>query len=157
MNRKLISLKKAKEIRARLRKQKKKLVFTNGCFDIVHVGHVRYLKAARRLGKVLLIGLNRDLSVRRLKGKGRPINSERERAEVLAALECVDYIVLFSEDTPRRLIAELLPDVLVKGSDWQRGQIVGEEIIDQHGGKVRRIKLAKGFSTTNMIKKIQRA
>ncbi|MFC1809317.1 D-glycero-beta-D-manno-heptose 1-phosphate adenylyltransferase [Candidatus Omnitrophota bacterium] len=157
MNNKIISLKKAKEIRKSLKKRRKKLVFSNGCFDILHVGHVCYLQAARRLGDTLLVGLNRDDSVRRLKGPKRPINSEKARAKVLAALECVDYVVYFSDDTPQRLIATLLPDVLVKGSDWKKGAIVGEDIVAAHGGKVRRIKLEKGFSTTNTIRKIKKA
>jgi D-beta-D-heptose 7-phosphate kinase/D-beta-D-heptose 1-phosphate adenosyltransferase len=157
MNEKIISLKQAKALRIGLRRRKKKMVFTNGCFDILHVGHVRYLQAAKRAGHVLLVGLNSDSSVRRLKGKERPLNHERARAAVLAALECVDYVVTFGEDTPERLIRELLPDVLVKGSDWKRGTIVGEDIVEGNGGTVRRIKLEKGFSTTGIIEKIKRS
>jgi rfaE bifunctional protein nucleotidyltransferase chain/domain len=157
MKQKIISLKKAQAIRKGLRRQKRKMVFTNGCFDILHIGHVRYLEAAKRAGHVLLVGLNSDSSVRRLKGKERPLNGERERAGVLAALECVDHVVIFEEDTPERLIQALLPDVLVKGSDWKRGSIVGEDIVEENGGTVRRIRLEKGFSTTAMIEKIKKS
>ncbi len=156
MNVKIISLKKAQALRKALRRNKKKLVFTNGCFDILHIGHVRYLQAAKRAGHRLFVGLNSDASVRRLKGKHRPINGERERAEVLAALACVDQVIIFKEDTPEQLIRVLLPDVLIKGSDWQRGTIVGEDVVERNGGIVRRIRLEKGFSTTSTIERIKK-
>jgi D-beta-D-heptose 7-phosphate kinase/D-beta-D-heptose 1-phosphate adenosyltransferase len=157
MDQKIISLKRAKALRGGFRRRKKKMVFTNGCFDILHIGHVRYLQAAKRAGHVLVVGLNSDSSVRRLKGKERPLNGERERAGVLAALECVDHVVIFGEDTPECLIRTLLPDVLVKGSDWKRGTIVGEDIVEGNGGSVRRIRFEKGFSTTAIIEKIKRS
>lgn len=133
-----------------------KVVFTNGCFDILHAGHVRYLNAAKKLGDVLVVGLNSDKSVKKIKGKGRPIVPERERAEVLSGLESVNHVVLFSDDTPYELIKALKPDILVKGADWKHGEIVGEDILKEYGGKVRRIRLVDGKSTTNIIKKIVR-
>ncbi len=146
---------KAKLKVARIKK-KKKVVFTNGCFDILHAGHVRYLAKARALGDILVIGLNSDKSVRKIKGAGRPIVPEAERAEVLAALESVDYVVSFDEPTPIELIQALVPDILVKGADWKHGEIVGEDVVKAAGGKVKRVTLVKGKSTTNIIKKIER-
>src|SRR3989338_2729684 len=119
------------------RKKNQKIVFTNGCFDILHVGHVRYLARARALGDCLVIGLNRDASVRSLKGPARPVTQEKDRAEVLSALSSVDYVVLFSDRTPERLIRAIRPDILVKGGDWKRSQIVGSAFVGSIGGKVR--------------------
>ena len=133
-----------------------KIVFTNGCFDVLHVGHTRYLSEARALGDVLVIGLNSDLSVRKLKGPGRPVNTEKARAEVLAALECVDYIVPFSEDTPLDLIKRIRPHYLVKGGDWRKENIVGAQIVESYGGHVRTIPFVKGFSTTRTLDKIKK-
>lgn len=135
-------------------RKRKKIVFTNGCFDILHTGHIRYLKKAKSLGDILVIGLNTDKSVRKIKGKSRPIIPEGERAELLEALSFVDYIVLFSDPTPLQLIEKIKPDFLVKGADWKKGEIVGEEVLKQYGGKVRRITLTKGKSTTNIIEKV---
>ncbi len=132
-----------------------KIVFTNGCFDILHVGHVRYLKSARALGDVLIIGVNKDASVRGLKGSGRPLNGEKERAEVLCALECVDHVVLFGEPTPEKLIHAVKPDFLVKGGDWKKKDIVGSGFVESYGGKVKSLPFAKGFSTTGLIQKIR--
>ena len=137
-----------------LKRSDKKVVFTNGTFDILHRGHVSYLQAARNLGDVLVVGLNTDDSIRRIKGPKRPINANRDRADVLAALQCVDYVVFFGDDTPARLIGKLLPDVLVKGADWKKGQIVGGDVVEAHGGKVRRIRLTPGRSTTNVIQRV---
>ncbi len=133
------------------------VVFTNGTFDILHRGHVDYLQAARRLGDVLIVGLNTDASIRRIKGKGRPINPTAARAAVLSALGCVDYVCTFSDDTPYKLIRALVPDVLVKGADWKVGDIVGRDVVERHGGVVRTIRLTRGHSTTNTIERILRA
>lgn len=148
---KTLSLRKLlKEFKGR----RKKIVFTNGCFDILHAGHVRYLKKAKALGDILVVGLNSDPSVRKIKGKGRPIAPETDRAEILSALSSVDYVVVFDEPTPIRLIEAVKPDVLVKGADWKRGGIVGEGFVKAKGGSVRRIGLARGRSTTDTIKRI---
>ena len=132
----------------------KKVVFSNGCFDILHAGHVEYLDAARKLGDVLLVGLNSDASVRRLKGPSRPICSETDRAAVLSALQVVDALTLFDEDTPEELIGLLLPDLLVKGSDWAVEQIAGARAVLEHGGAVLTIPLLEGRSTSTIIEKI---
>ena len=134
-----------------------RIVFTNGVFDLLHPGHVRYLQDARRLGGALIVAVNSDRSTRALdKGVDRPINGEHERAEVVAALACVDATVIFDEDTPHAIIAALQPDVLVKGADWAPGTIVGADIVEARGGRVERIALADGYSTTNLIDKIRR-
>lgn len=134
----------------------KRIVFTNGCFDLMHIGHTRYLQAARELGDLLVVGVNSDASVRSLnKGAGRPVVPEAQRAEVLAALACVDYVVLFDEPDPGRLIAELRPAVLVKGGDWAPEKIIGREAVEAHGGIVRTIPLVPGVSTTALVQKIQ--
>ena len=140
----------------RLRRRGKRAVFTNGCFDILHLGHVRYLEKARLLGDCLIVGLNSDESVRRLKGRGRPIHAEKDRAGVLAGLECVDFVAVFNEQTPLNLIKLLRPDVLVKGSDWKSREIVGAKEVHSWGGKVRRIALLKGRSTTAILKKLKK-
>lgn len=132
------------------------LVFTNGVFDVLHRGHVALLVAARAAGRALLVGLNGDASARRLKGPERPINREQDRAYLLAALACVDAVVLFDEDTPAELIAALQPDVLVKGADYAPGQIVGAEIVTARGGRVVRVPLEPGFSTTGLIARMKR-
>jgi D-glycero-beta-D-manno-heptose 1-phosphate adenylyltransferase len=143
-----------KKIVRNLKKQGKKVVLTNGCFDILHVGHVRYLAKARKMGDCLIVGMNTDRSVRTIKGENRPIVPEKERAEVLAALSFVDYVVLFDEPDPLRLIAALEPDILVKGADWAKDEIVGREAVQKTGGKVARIPLVPGSSSTNIIQKI---
>src|SRR6058998_3990746 len=145
-----------KKLLATRRARHKRIVFTNGCFDLLHIGHTRYLQAARELGDLLVVGVNSDASVRRLnKGGGRPIVPDAQRAEVLAALACVDYVVLFDEPDPGRLIADLQPDILVKGGDWAPDQIIGREIVESRGGTVRTIPLVPGVSTTALVKKIQ--
>jgi rfaE bifunctional protein nucleotidyltransferase chain/domain len=142
------------QIRRRLKRAGKRVVFTNGTFDILHRGHVEYLQAARRMGDVLVVGLNTDASIRRIKGDKRPINQNRDRAIVLASLGCVDYVCLFGDDTPKRLIDALIPDILVKGADWSANAIVGKDTVEAHGGKVRRIRLTRGRSTTGVIEKV---
>ena len=132
------------------------IVMTNGCFDILHVGHVDYLSKARRLGDVLVVGLNSDSSVKRIKGKGRPINKDPDRAKVLSSLYCVDYVTSFSEPTPENLIKILKPDILVKGGDWQMKDIVGASFVKSYGGKVATVPFVKGFSTTSLIEKVRK-
>jgi rfaE bifunctional protein nucleotidyltransferase chain/domain len=138
-----------------LREQNKKIVFTNGCFDILHRGHIEYLTKAKEFGDVLIVGLNSDTSVKRLKGKDRPINSESDRARILDALKPVDYVVIFEEDTPLRLIQMVKPDVLVKGGDYKVEEIVGSEYVMSYGGKVEIIPFVEGKSTTKIIQKIK--
>jgi rfaE bifunctional protein nucleotidyltransferase chain/domain len=133
----------------------KRIVFSNGCFDLLHPGHIRTLGAARKLGDALIVGLNSDASVRQLKGPGRPVLPEQERAEILAALECVDAVVIFNEPTPREIIAALLPDVLVKGGDWPGDQIVGREEVEAAGGRVVSVAVAPGYSTSALLQKIR--
>lgn len=134
----------------------KRIVFTNGCFDLMHIGHTRYLREAKALGHLLIVGVNSDASVRGLnKGSDRPIVSEDQRAEVLAALECVDYVVIFPEPDPGTLIAALQPDVLVKGGDWAINKIVGREIVESRGGIVTTIPLVPGMSTTALLHRIR--
>ena len=135
----------------------KKVVFTNGCFDVIHRGHVSYLAQARDLGDLLVLGLNSDSSVRRLKGPTRPVNDEESRALVLASLECVDYVVLFDEDTPYRLIDAVQPDILVKGGDYQIDQIVGYDIVKAHGGEVLTLPFVDGFSSTSIINRLKQS
>ena len=132
----------------------KRIVFTNGCFDILHAGHIDYLSRAKRLGDFLVVGLNSDRSVRKLKGRGRPINSEKDRAAILNALEAVDYISIFDEETPLELICALKPEVLVKGADWPISKIAGAKEVQSWKGSVRRIKFLKGRSTSGILKKI---
>lgn len=142
------------EQRRALREAGKSLVFTNGCFDLIHAGHVDYLGFARVQGDALVVGLNSDASVRRNKGNGRPVNSQDDRAIVLAALECVDFVVLFDDDEPAGLIARILPDVLVKGEDWSH-YVSGREVVEANGGKVILAKMVEGRSTTDVIGKIR--
>jgi rfaE bifunctional protein nucleotidyltransferase chain/domain len=130
-------------------------VFTNGVFDLLHPGHVRYLREARRLGNALIVGVNSDRSVRANKGANRPINSAEERVEVLLALHCVDAAAVFDEDTPLAIITLIQPDILVKGADWGADNIVGRDVVERRGGRVVRVELAKGFSTTGLIRKMR--
>lgn len=132
-----------------------KIVFTNGCFDILHVGHIKYMQEAAKLGDILIVGLNSDDSVRRLKGPERPINNQSDRAEMMAALEFVDYVVVFDEDTPYELIKKIQPDVLVKGGDYNPDNVVGRDIVEARGGKLKLIEFVDGKSTTSIIKKIK--
>lgn len=151
---KIVSLKRLSAALKERRKKGKKVVFTNGCFDIIHAGHARYLKKAKSLGDILVVGLNSDSSVRAIKGEKRPIVPEKERAEVLSALSAVDYVVIFADTTPLRLIRAIKPDILAKGADWAAKDIVGADIVRENGGRVRRVSLVKGRSTTNIIRKI---
>ncbi len=147
------------EIRAlcnSLRLQEKKIVFTNGCFDLLHAGHVLYLESAKNLGEVLIVGLNSDASVQRLKGPDRPVNPQEERGIVLAALEAVDYVVVFDADTPYDLIAAVQPNVLVKGGDWAVSEIVGADLVLGYGGEVRSLSFQEGLSTSKMISRIRK-
>jgi rfaE bifunctional protein nucleotidyltransferase chain/domain len=142
------------QIREKLKREGKKVVFTNGCFDIVHRGHVDYLTKAKALGDVLLVGMNTDASVKRLKGPTRPVVCQDDRAFVLSAFRAVDYVCLFEEDTPQELIRAVVPDVLVKGSDWAVDSIVGKDIVEAAGGTVQTIEFVPNRSTTDIIKKI---
>lgn len=137
-----------------LHRSGRRIVFTNGCFDILHAGHVRYLSEARSYGDILVVGLNSDKSVKLIKGENRPIIPELQRAEVLAGLWCVDYVTLFHESDPLKLIEKLKPDILVKGADWAEDQIVGADMVNANGGKVIRIRMVSGVSTSEIIQKI---
>jgi rfaE bifunctional protein nucleotidyltransferase chain/domain len=143
-------------VRRALKEEGRSVVFTNGCFDVLHAGHVYLFREAKSLGDVLMVALNDDASIRRFKGPGRPIYPLEERLEVLAALEMIDYLTFFSEDTPRDLIAALLPDVLAKGGDWGPDEIVGRNEVEAAGGRVIRIPYREGFSTSELIKKMTR-
>ncbi len=151
---KILTLAQMVETRAQLRKENRALVFTNGCFDIIHSGHVSYLAFARSQGDALVVGLNSDASVRRNKGESRPIVDERDRAIVLAALESVDYVVIFDQDEPADIIAEILPDVLVKGADWSH-YVSGREVVESNGGKVVLAQMVEGRSSTDIIGRIR--
>ncbi|MGH7182661.1 MAG: D-glycero-beta-D-manno-heptose 1-phosphate adenylyltransferase [Nitrospiraceae bacterium] len=156
MSEKVLTSTQLAQILAQARVQKKRIVFTNGCFDLMHVGHTRYLKEAKQLGDLLVVGVNSDSSVRSLnKAPDRPIVSDSQRAEVVAALGCVDYVVIFTEPDPLNLIATLQPDVLVKGGDWPVERIVGREIVEARGGIVKTIPLVPGMSTTSLIQQIR--
>ena len=157
MVRKIYSRSELRPVRETLRREGKKVVFTNGCFDLLHPGHVRLFRQARDLGQALIVALNDDASVRRLKGPERPIFPLAERLEVLAALESIDYLTWFGEDTPQDIIAELLPDVLVKGSDWAADKIVGRSEVEAAGGRVVVIPFAEGHSTSSLIDRIRRS
>ncbi|MCI0656686.1 MAG: D-glycero-beta-D-manno-heptose 1-phosphate adenylyltransferase [Acidobacteria bacterium] len=151
---KIVSRAALAAVSRRMAREGKRLVFTNGCFDLMHPGHVRLLNRARRLGDALAVALNSDASVRRLKGPGRPILKQKERAEILAALECVDFVAVFSEPPPRQIIRAVRPKVLVKGGDWSPSRIVGRATVEAAGGAVRVIPLQKGFSTTAILRRI---
>jgi rfaE bifunctional protein nucleotidyltransferase chain/domain len=140
----------------RLRATGKTVVFTNGVFDLLHVGHLRYLQQARALGDALIVGVNSDRSVRANKGAGRPITPEAERVEILGALACVDGVVVFDQDTPHDIIAALQPDILVKGADWAADAIVGRDVVEARGGRVVRVPIEAGYSTSALVEKIRR-
>lgn len=141
---------------ARFREEGRAIAFTNGVFDLLHPGHIRYLQHARQLGDRLIVGVNSDRSVHANKGAGRPIIPEAERAEILGALDCVDGVVVFDEDTPHDIIAAIQPDILVKGADWAEGAIVGRHIVEARGGQVVRVAIESGYSTSSIIQKIRR-
>lgn len=155
MNPEILTLDEAILRFGREKRNGRRIVFTNGCFDLLHPGHIGSLEQARALGDALIVGLNSDASVRQLKGAGRPVLPERERAEILAALECVGAVVIFDDLTPREVIARLLPDVLVKGGDWPGDQIVGREEVEAAGGVVVSIPVVPGYSTTAILQKIR--
>ena len=157
ISKKIKNIRAIKTIAARLKGKKKRIVFTNGCFDILHVGHIRYLRKARSLGDVLVVGLNTDRSVRTIKGEKRPIVPQADRAEVLAALEFVDYVVFFDEPDPFTLIEKVKPHILVKGADWTKEKIVGRDLVEKAGGRVVRIPLVPGASSTGVIERIIQA
>ncbi len=153
---KILSLDQLKHLREELRAANQTVVFTNGCFDLLHPGHVRYLQEARKLGAALIVALNSDRAVRELKGATRPILQEEERAEVMAALECVNYVIIFDDVSPQKIIATLLPDILVKGGDWGVEQIIGADEVTAAGGEVKSLNFVPGVSTSEIIERIQR-
>ena len=140
----------------KIKSEGKKIVFTNGCFDLLHVGHIKYLSQAKDLGDILIIGLNSDKSVKKLKGNNRPINSFEDRAKLLAALKSVDLVIMFEEQTPENLIKEIIPDVLVKGGDYNIEEIVGYQTVIDNGGQVKTLSFYEGYSSTNYIDKINK-
>lgn len=154
MDHKIATWETALELRRRAKAEGRKVVFTNGVFDILHRGHVEYLAQARAMGDLLMVGLNSDASVKRIKGPSRPVNQQDDRAIVLSALACVDCVVVFDEDTPQKLIELLVPDVLVKGADWKAEEIVGANVVLGNGGRVETVELVPGRSTSNVIMKI---
>lgn len=151
----LISKELAERLAREFRENGKKIVFTNGCFDIIHSGHVKYLSAAKKLGDVLFLGLNSDDSVKRLKGESRPVNYEIDRAEVLSALRYIDYIVIFNEDDPGKLIETIMPHILVKGGDYNAGEVIGGDFVKNSGGEVVILPFVPGKSTTSIIEKLK--
>jgi rfaE bifunctional protein nucleotidyltransferase chain/domain len=151
---KIVARQQLAQIVRELKAAGKTVVFTNGCFDLLHVGHVRYLREARRLGDVLVVGVNSDASVRAIKGPPRPLQPEADRAEILASLECVDYVTIFDEETPGELIKAVVPDVLVKGGDWPLDEIVGRDTVEAAGGTVKTIPLVEGRSTSELLKRL---
>ena len=144
------------EIINRIKAERRKIVFTNGCFDLLHVGHIRYLAQAKKLGDFLIIGLNSDSSVKELKGEDRPINSFEDRATLLSAIESVDLVIMFEEQTPENLIKDIVPDILVKGGDYNIEDIVGYQTVMQNGGQVKTLSFYDGYSSTNYINKIKK-
>ncbi len=154
MKRKIKNHDELAEIIADLHRAGRKVVFTNGCFDIIHTGHVRYLAVAKGYGDCLVVAINSDASVRKLKGEKRPIMGQDERAELLGALQVVDYVTVFEEEDPHRVISELMPDVLVKGGDWAPDEIIGRDVVESNGGKVHSIPYIEGASTTGVIERI---
>ena len=150
-----LSLRDASAFAQAIQARGRTVVFTNGVFDLLHLGHVRYLQDARALGDALIVAVNSDRSVRAIKGPERPVNPESERAEVLAALACVDAAVIFDEDTPHQIISAIQPDILVKGADWAAGDIIGRDVVEARGGRVVRIPLTPGLSTTELIRRVR--
>jgi D-beta-D-heptose 7-phosphate kinase/D-beta-D-heptose 1-phosphate adenosyltransferase len=157
LERKIKSINALIKIVSRLKAKGKRIVLTNGCFDLLHYGHIKYLEDAKRKGDILVVAINTDSSVKKIKGSKRPIVNEKDRQRVIAALESVDYVVPFKEKTPLRVIKSLKPDILVKGADWDINNIVGSCVVLNYGGRVVTIRLISGRSTTNLIKKIARA
>jgi D-beta-D-heptose 7-phosphate kinase/D-beta-D-heptose 1-phosphate adenosyltransferase len=154
MKQKIKGRKELLRIIKNLRAKGNRIVFTNGCFDLLHIGHIRYLEKAKTLGDILVVGVNSDSSVRKIKGPKRPVLPVKERTEILSGLECVDYVTIFDEVDPLKLITSLKPNVLVKGGDWAKEQIVGREVVERSGGEVVVIPFIKGASTSNLIETI---
>lgn len=150
----ILSREELKKVRAELKSQNKKVVFTNGCFDLIHSGHVDYLLKAKQLGDILIVGLNTDASVRRIKGEKRPILKQDERAFIVSNLKPVDYVTFFDEDTPAKIISDLIPDILVKGADWAIDKIVGRDVVEANGGEVKTIEFVNDQSTSKIIQTI---
>lgn len=150
----ILSREELKKVREQLRTEKKKVVFTNGCFDLLHSGHVDYLIKSKQLGDVLIVGLNSDESIRRIKGNKRPILKQDERAFIISNLKPVDYVTFFDEDTPAKIIADLIPDILVKGADWSLDKIVGRDVVESNGGEVKTIEFVNDQSTSKIIQTI---
>lgn len=151
---KIVSLPKLKALASKLKAKKKKVVFTNGCFDLIHVGHIKYLEKAKALGGILVVGINSDSSMRKIKGPGRPIIEQNDRALVIAGLESVDYVCIFNETSPHKLIKAIKPNVLVKGADWKLNKIVGANFVKSYRGKTMTIPFVKGRSTSGIIRRI---
>ncbi|MBL7196877.1 MAG: D-glycero-beta-D-manno-heptose 1-phosphate adenylyltransferase [Candidatus Omnitrophica bacterium] len=151
---KIFSINRLVEIVTFLKKRKKRVVFTNGCFDILHVGHISYLNRAKQLGDILIVAVNSDSSVKSIKGKNKPINKLKDRMKIISGLESINYVCSFSQSTPLNLIKKFSPDILVKGGDWKDKEIVGADFVKSYGGKVVTIPFKKGYSTTRLIKKI---
>lgn len=149
------SLSEIKSLCKKFKEQKKKVVFTNGCFDLIHAGHVDYLTKAKALGDILIVGMNTDDSVRRIKGDKRPILNQDERAFLISSLKPVDYVTFFNEDTPKEIIDEIIPDILVKGADWSKDKIVGRDVVEKNGGAVKTIKFVNDQSTSKIIESIK--
>ncbi len=152
----ILNWKEIEKVVQNIHEKNEKIVFTNGCFDLIHSGHIKYLQEAKNLGDYLIVGLNSDSSVKKLKGPDRPINAQADRAIVLNALKAVDHVVIFNEETPLQLIKLIVPDILVKGGDWKPENIVGSRVVLQNGGSVKSLKFIQGRSTTNLIEKIKR-
>ncbi|WP_337864633.1 D-glycero-beta-D-manno-heptose 1-phosphate adenylyltransferase [Ignavibacterium sp.] len=150
----ILSREELKKVRAQLRTEKKKVVFTNGCFDLIHSGHVDYLIKSKQLGDILIVGLNTDESVKRIKGDKRPILKQDERAFIISNLKPVDYVTFFDEDTPAEIISDLIPDILVKGADWSLDNIVGRDVVEANGGEVKTIEFVNDQSTSKIIQTI---
>lgn len=156
MDKKIKSLSSILRIVSRFRREGKSIGFTNGCFDILHPGHVHYLERAKKYVDILILGLNSDKSVRKIKGPNRPVNNHNDRAKVIAGLDAVDYVVIFDDPTPYEIVKKIKPDYLFKGGDWKKSEVVGREIVESYGGRVVIIPYLKGYSTTSVIKKICR-
>lgn len=147
----IVTLEQIIDIRRKLKSENKKVVFTNGCFDILHSGHIDYLSKSKKLGDILIVGVNTDSSIRRIKGNKRPIMNEGDRAFILSSLKPVDYVVLFDEDTPAEIINKIVPDILVKGADWEISKIIGRDIVEKNGGEVKTITFVNDISTSKII------
>ncbi|HMU42658.1 MAG TPA: D-glycero-beta-D-manno-heptose 1-phosphate adenylyltransferase [Ignavibacteriaceae bacterium] len=147
----IVTLEQIIDIRAKLKSENKKVVFTNGCFDILHSGHIDYLSKSKELGDILIVGLNSDSSIRRIKGERRPIMNEIDRAFILSNLKPVDYVILFDEDTPAEIINQIIPDILVKGADWEISKIIGRDVVEKNGGQVKTITFVNDISTSKII------